>query len=233
MKYIKIAWITAILLVFMTACGKKDESSASSVESGSSLPQSTSQLNASSAPESSSNQPVSGSASSITESTASSSTAEAIPQAVLLEGLFISSDTVRYTRERASRFELFTDGTFIFHLNLGDKAIGTEKGTYTASGGTLVLTVLERELDDYLGENLESHTFTMLDNDHFVYNGDPLGMTRDQDKFTRDGFTQIFARIHLEEAQRAELGFLHYQSLPAQFRHLEVAPRVKPVLECV
>lgn len=179
------------MLAFMTACGKTDESASSGSESGSSMPQSTSQLNASSVPESSSSPPVADSASGITGVTASGSMAESTSQQVLLEGVFISSDTVRYTRERASRFELFTDGTFIFHLNLGDGRIGIERGTYIASGGTLVLSVAERELDDYLGENLESHTFTMLDNDHFIYIGDPLGMTRDQDKFTRDGYPDI------------------------------------------
>ena len=197
MMHKKWLLVTIVVLVFATGCGKDKDASSSEVTSepvsstGASLSSTSDKSISGSAAVSGSNLDGTSMVTTPEGDSAISGVVPAAPQEVVLDGIFASYNLERYTNERASKFELSSDGTFVFHLNLGDGRIGVERGTYVASGGTLVLTVTDREMTDYLGEDLDTYTFTMLDNDHFIYTGDSFGMSRTADKFTRDGFPDL------------------------------------------
>lgn len=103
-----------------------------------------------------------------------------------IAGTFTCLDDERYPNDRAPSFTLDKDGKFVFHINLGDGRLGVLSGSYTLSG-SLTMLVKKRDSDDYLGQDLDTFTFTMTDEDNFVYGSSPLGLTYNGNVFVREG----------------------------------------------
>lgn len=168
-------WKIAVVLIFsvliFSGCGKKKDES----EVASSTP--------------SESQTASSSASDIgAESTISTAPA---PVPVMIEGTFTDQNLDKYTAERAPRLIVNKDGTAKFVINTGEVGDANFTGTYELLGKTLTFTVKERVGNDFLGKDISILSFEMLDEDHFMYRGQPLGLSRDGDQFTRDGKTPL------------------------------------------
>lgn len=161
--------LSAGMLLSMVACGNKEDASSVSSESASSA--------------------VSVSLASSTASVSGSVPvpSSVAPQPVYMQGVFMALDENRYADENAPRFELFEDGTYTMKVNTGEGGEAGFTGSYSLLGNNLVLTVEERMGEDFLGQRIASLPFTKLSEDHFRYEGQPLGMTRAGDQFTRDG----------------------------------------------
>lgn len=180
----KTSGLIALLLavMFTAGCGKSEAGSSSSASvsgSGSDISLSVSQS-------ASANASGSGSGASGSGSGAASAVSSQAPAPVPMQGSFINLDENRYPNERAPLLELNTDGTFSLRLNIGD-GLAAITGTYQRLGTALTLTILQQDTHDYLGADITTLTFSALSEDHLSYTGEPLGMARAKDQFTRDG----------------------------------------------
>ncbi len=102
-------------------------------------------------------------------------------------GSYASYDEERYPDDRAPTLELSSGGGFVFQFNLGDGRLAVMTGTYVNSGGTLQLEVLYSDSTDFLGEDVTSFAFTQDGATSLIYQGEPLGMSRSGDVFTKEG----------------------------------------------
>lgn len=170
MKRVLILLVALGLLLPMAACGKKDEASSVASES---TPSSMSASESASA----------------SASVAAPSSVAPVPE--MMEGTFIAIDQLRYEDKNAPRFELLKDGTFTMKVNTGEGDEAGFNGTYVLTGNNLVLTVVERIGEDFLGQRITTLPFTKVSEDHFTYGGEPLGLTRAGDQFTRDGIAPV------------------------------------------
>ncbi len=166
MKRVLLLVLVLAMLLPIAACGKKEDASSVASESAS---ESTS-----------ASLPSSGSV-----SAPPASSVAPVPET--MKGTFIAIDELRYEDKNAPQFELSEDGTFTMKVNTGEGGDAGFTGTYTLSGTNLVLTVVERQGEDFLGQRITSMPFTKLSEDHFRYGGEPLGLTRAGDQFTRNG----------------------------------------------
>lgn len=176
----------AASVFLLTACSGDDPASSSMAPSEvSSVPESTSgSATNTSAGDGGSTSDGSGTGS----GTTSGEAAATAPSVDLGEiaGVFTCKDEERYPDDRAPSFTLDKDGKFAFHFNLGDGRLGTLSGSYTLSG-SLTFNIEDRDCDDYLGQDMETLSFTMTDEDNFVYSGSPLGLTYNGNTFVREG----------------------------------------------
>lgn len=168
---------TVFILVLLTGCGKKDASETSSAPSSlSSLSSSASQ----------STSDVSGSAPASGDTSGTAPASVPAPQPIMMSGTFLHVDSIRYTMERSPKIEFKDDGSFIMMLNTGE-VLAQLTGTYERIGTNITLTIKERETTDYLGSDIETLPFSVLEETHLLYSGPPVGMIRQDDQFTKDG----------------------------------------------
>ena len=177
-------FLSVLLLVSLAACGKKDESS--SVVSSVSASSSSSAPSSSAVSDEAASAPASQPAGS--EVAASGSSVEqAAEVSNFAGGKFIAFDIARYPDDRAPMLLLTDKGGFVLHFNAGDGRLGVMTGTYEATASGLQMEVLFTELDDFLGQDITSFSFSFDGNNILVYQGPPLGMTRSGDNFVREG----------------------------------------------
>lgn len=91
---------------------------------------------------------------------------------------------------RISKLTITEDGKFTLvfdSLSDGSKVVmATVTGTVTVKDDTATCAVESRSTDDFLGNDVDEFSLTLIDKDNMRYRGDQQGLVGDRDIFSRD-----------------------------------------------
>lgn len=124
----------------------------------------------------------------------------AAPTVAGMAGRFVCYNEDRYPDARAPILDLSDKGGFVFTFNTGEGEMDVLTGTFELSGTSMILDVLYKNGEDYLGQDLGSVSFTMIDEYTLDYASGALGLTRQGDRFLRVGAPPSVAAVQQEPA---------------------------------
>ena len=87
----------------------------------------------------------------------------------------------------APRLEIADDGGFTLVINAYEAGMLAVRGTIAVSADEAVFTITERPSVGFFGDDAESFTMRIIDEDNMRYSGEQLGTITKGDLFTREG----------------------------------------------
>lgn len=117
------------------------------------------------------------------ETPAPQPTPEPAPAQSSYVGIFYDT-TDQYAPEYTPSITFGADGSFNFYVNLLE-GMGDIFGTYSESGGVISCTVTSRDFMGFAGDTMGSFSFTAVDGNTLVYNGEMVGGTQPGTSFVR------------------------------------------------
>lgn len=91
-------------------------------------------------------------------------------------GTYICEDTTNYSEGYFPYVDLYSDGTFLFSVNLGE-GMGTITGTYSVDGDYIYLYVESRDFSGFYGDDQDTITFFIVDSSNIELYSDDIGIT--------------------------------------------------------
>lgn len=87
-----------------------------------------------------------------------------------------------YMPQYTPTLTLYPDGTFHFVANLAE-GMGNIYGTYSDNSGSYAMQVTERDFYGFVGDDLNSFAFDIVDSATLIYRGGSIGLTNDGETY--------------------------------------------------